>query len=157
MIIIACIDDHNGMMFHKRRQSQDRLLREDMLRQCAGKKLYMNAYSHSLFLKDASLTREAPTEIIAAEDFFLLAGEEDFCFLETMNGFLAAAEATPSLLEQVQGVILYRWNRTYPADTYFSFDLAEDRWILTKQKEFAGSSHERITRETYQRKKGSLS
>ena len=31
MILIVCVDDHNGMMFNHRRQSQDRILRGDIL------------------------------------------------------------------------------------------------------------------------------
>ena len=30
MNIIVCLDDKNGMMFNKRRQSQDKLLRSDI-------------------------------------------------------------------------------------------------------------------------------
>ena len=45
MILIVCVDDHNGMMFNHRRQSQDRVLRADILELTGGKKLWMNAYS----------------------------------------------------------------------------------------------------------------
>ena len=45
MILIVCVDDHNGMMFNHRRQSQDRILRADILELTGGKKLWMNAYS----------------------------------------------------------------------------------------------------------------
>ena len=31
MIVMVCVDDKNGMMFNKRRQSQDRVLRQHML------------------------------------------------------------------------------------------------------------------------------
>ena len=33
MIAVVCIDDKGGMLFNRRRQSQDRLLREDLLRE----------------------------------------------------------------------------------------------------------------------------
>ena len=33
MNIIICLDDNNGMMFNKRRQSQDRILRADLERE----------------------------------------------------------------------------------------------------------------------------
>ena len=38
MILIVCVDDHNGMMFNHRRQSQDRVLRADILELTDGKK-----------------------------------------------------------------------------------------------------------------------
>ena len=49
MILIVCVDDHNGMMFNHRRQSQDRVLRADILELTDGKKLWMNAYSRKQF------------------------------------------------------------------------------------------------------------
>lgn len=41
MILIVCVDDHNGMMFNHRRQSQDRILRGDILELTEGKILWM--------------------------------------------------------------------------------------------------------------------
>ena len=37
MVLIVCVDDHNGMMFNHRRQSQDRILRGDILELTEGK------------------------------------------------------------------------------------------------------------------------
>ena len=45
MILITCVDDKMGMLFNKRRQSMDSILRERVLKMCAGKKLWMNEYS----------------------------------------------------------------------------------------------------------------
>ena len=45
MIIAVCIDDKGGMLFNHRRQSQDRLLREDLLKEAAGRPLWMSGYS----------------------------------------------------------------------------------------------------------------
>lgn len=44
MNIIICLDDNNGMMFNKRRQSQDRILRADLKEFIKDKDLYMNNY-----------------------------------------------------------------------------------------------------------------
>ena len=46
MNIIICLDDNNGMMFNKRRQSQDRILRADLKEFIKDKDLYMNNYSY---------------------------------------------------------------------------------------------------------------
>ena len=51
MIVMVCVDDKNGMMFNKRRQSQDRVLRQHMLELAGDKKLWMNAYSRKQFPK----------------------------------------------------------------------------------------------------------
>ena len=46
MIIMVCVDDNNGMMFNKRRQSQDRVLRQRMLELAGEKKLWMLSLIH---------------------------------------------------------------------------------------------------------------
>lgn len=138
MIIITCIDEERGMMFNHRRQSQDRLLREDVIRECQNHKLYMNKYSFSMFAEQ----KEIP--VIVLEDFLEQAGEHDYCFVEDQN--------MNCFMEDIEKVILYQWNRRYPADTYFMVDLWDGNWILEERKEFKGSSHENITREVYKRK-----
>ena len=45
MIIMVCVDDNNGMMFNKRRQSQDRVLRQRMLELAGEKKLPVMIHS----------------------------------------------------------------------------------------------------------------
>ena len=51
--------------------------------------------------------------------------------------------------EDVEEIIVYKWNRLYPADTYFNIDLTG--WRLAETLDFEGSSHEKITREIYVR------
>ncbi|MDE7244947.1 MAG: ribonuclease Z [Oscillospiraceae bacterium] len=133
MIAIVCIDDSGGMLFNRRRQSQDRLLREDLLREAAGKTLWMNAYSARQF-KGA-----LPETVRAEEDFLDRAGSGELCFVE--NRDLAPYAG------KLEGLIVYRWNRQYPADLFFTVPL--ENWTLVRQEEFAGSSHEKITKEVY--------
>ena len=68
MILIVCVDDHNGMMFNHRRQSQDRILRGDILELAEGKILWMDAYSKKQFVE------EGMTQIRVEEDFLQKAG-----------------------------------------------------------------------------------
>lgn len=128
MKLIVCLDDKNGMMFNKRRQSRDRVLIENVLELCKGEKLYTNEYSSKLF-------PEKSVEVI--EEFSKI--EDGYCFAEnfTVNE------------ENIEEIIVYKWNRLYPADTYFNIDLAG--WNLTETVDFEGSSHEKITREIYVR------
>ena len=49
--------------------------------------------------------------------------------------------------ERVERVVLYRWDRAYPADLYW--DLSLEGWTLARREEFPGSSHEIITKEVY--------
>lgn len=137
MIIIACVDERNGMMFNRRRQSRDSAVCGDILRECGGKKLYMNTYSGKLF-GDVE-----EKNIRISEDFLKEAEEEDFCFIEDIQ--IAGFE------NKIRTVILYQWNRRYPADRYFLLDLSDGSWELQRTEELKGSSHEKITKEVYDR------
>lgn len=132
MILIACMDDNRGMMFNRRRQSRDRIVCEDILAHTDGHILRMNSYSAKLF-SDAPEGR-----ILVDEEFLSLAQEGEFCFVESL--------LPPS--DHIEAMILYRWNRDYPADVYFDLPLNEG-WNLTETVEFAGSSHPIITKEVY--------
>ena len=120
------------MLFNHRRQSQDRVLRQDLLRETVGGVLRMNAYSLRQF-------KEPPPNIQASEDFLEQAGPGEFCFVEDRDLLPWA--------DRLEGLILYRWNRRYPADLYFTIPL--EGWTLERREEFPGSSHETITKEVY--------
>lgn len=131
MTIIVCIDDQNGMMFNKRRQSQDRILRERLLQQLGNRRLWMTPYSAKQF---------GDTATIAVDDGYAdkMRGD-DACFVE--DGALP--------LDKADELIVYRWNRRYPADRFFEADLKA--WTLQATTEFAGSSHDNITEDHYTR------
>lgn len=133
MTLVVCVDDDFGMLFNGRRQSKDRLLRKDLLQTTKGSRLWMNNYSASQF--------EEAERIIVDENFLERTGCNDYCFVENMD-------ITPYILH-VTGVIVYRWNRDYPADTFFPVALFKDRWKLCSREEFTGSSHDVITKEVY--------
>lgn len=134
MRIAVCIDSRGGMLFNCRRQSQDRILRQNLLLEAAGGPLWMSPYSLEQFGHPLE-------QIRTAEDFPCRAGPGELCFFEELDPapWLAEAEA----------VILYCWNRTYPADRRFPLPLMG--WTVERREEFAGSSHERITKEVYRR------
>ena len=133
--MIFCIDNRRGMMFNSRRQSQDRELRRRMLELIGGARLWMSPYSAKQFEGDDS--------IIADSDFMDLAGEGDYCFVEDSN----------FTLDDVDEVVLYLWNRDYPADRYFDIDLAAFGFEQVESHDFKGYSHEKITEKIYKRTK----
>ena len=53
-------------------------------------------------------------------------------------------------LAAAETIVLYRWNRAYPADVKFTMPQG---FALKESRDFAGSSHEKITREEYIREK----
>ncbi len=79
MILISCIDDRGGLLFHGRRLSRDRVLCQDVLRTCAGSPLWMAPGSRSLF---SSLRDGLSSSILTSEDFLAQAAPGEFCFLE---------------------------------------------------------------------------
>ena len=136
MNVIAVIDDGGGLMFNRRRQSQDRVLRERILRLSDGSRLWMNAYTRKQF--DDT---DADGRISVDEDFLEKAAAGDYCFVEN-------APILP-VLERVERVILFRWNRAYPSDMKLDIDLSAPEWNLVESDEFPGYSHEKITEEVY--------
>ena len=118
-------------MFNRRRLSQDRALRADLLREAGGRRLWMSAYSRRQF--------EAGAEITVDEDFLQKAGAGELCFVE--------GAALLPYWERMEGLVLYRWNRRYPADVYLDLELSAFR--LCASEEFPGHSHDKITKEVY--------
>lgn len=134
MILIVCIDKKNGMMFNKRRQSQDRVVREKILEHASGSKLWMSTYSAKQFTEGG--------DFIVDDACGTKAGEGEYCFVEDKD----------FSLEQCEQVILYHWNRQYPGDKFFKEDLKASGYRKVSETEFAGYSHEKITEEIYSRK-----
>lgn len=135
MTVFVCVDDQNGMMFNHRRQSRDRAVLERMLAQVGHGRLWLSPYSAKLFDDDP--------RVRADDQFLLRAAEGDHCFIE--DGSLLCVES------KIERLIIYRWNRRYPADVYFDIPLAEHGWRLVESHDFAGTSHERVTEEVYER------
>lgn len=133
MIAIICLDEQNGMAFNHRRQSKDQEVMKDMLEESKDKLLYMNAYSYGMFKEMRA------SHIKVSENFLEEAGSSDFCFIER-EGLL------PYLLN-IEKIVVYKWNRRYPTDIYLDIHL--DEWKKIETKDFAGYSHERITKEIY--------
>ena len=132
MNIIICLDDKNGLLFNRRRQSRDSVLCERVVALSSESTLWMNEYSASLF---------SPETVKVDSDFLEKAEKGDYCFIENVD-------FTP-YLDKVERIIIYRWNRAYPSDTVFDDSVLTSR-MLIKSTDFAGFSHERITEEIYE-------
>ena len=134
MILIVCTEDRWGMAFNNRRLSMDRAVREKMLEIAAGNVLWMSSYSRKQF-------EEKENGAIRVDDRFLeKAGRGEYCFAEL--------EDVIPYRDRLEGIVLFRWNRRYPADRYFDLELLTP-FHLVQTEEFSGSSHEKITMEVY--------
>ena len=135
MIVIAAVDDNMGMLFNHRRQSQDSCLRAYLLQHYTP--LWMNAYSYGQFQK------ETEANIQVHEQCLALAQAGEYVFVENIP--------LAPYLQQIEGMILCRWNRHYPAQVYLDVQPTQCGWQVTETVELVGSSHEKITIEVYAR------
>ena len=134
MKLIVCLSDDNGMMFNHRRQSRDRILIADMLQHVGTAPLWVTPYSASLFPEDCASLHVVP-------DPTKVAGENDYCFVEDTP--------LPQGLDNTNEIIIYRWNRLYPSDVFFTCNTSA--FSLIKSDEFVGSSHDNITKEIWEK------
>lgn len=129
MIIAVCVDNRMGLLFNGRRLSKDAALRQK-LAELSGGNLRMSVYSGKQF--------EEP--VYAAEDYLSTAKDGDWCFCED-TAYLDFAD-------QIEKIVLFQWNRDYPADVHFTFP---GEWRLESSEDFSGTSHDKITMEVYVR------
>ena len=138
MVLFTAVDQKMGMLFNGRRQSQDRILRERLIRMADGRPVWMDSYSAGQF-------SEAERGHIRVDEAFLSkAGKGEICFLEKPAGKID--------LSGIEKIVLARWDKTYPADTWFDAGLL-DGMRLTKTEEFVGYSHDKIVLNTYEEAK----
>lgn len=135
MNVIVCVDDNFGMMFNNRRQSRDREVIKNIIGKYENYDIYMNEYSEELF-------KEYSDRIYVSNNFLIEAKEEDYCFVED--------NSLKSFEENIYKVIIYMWNRIYPADIYLEIDLG--KYSLFETEEIIGYSHEKITKRVFIKK-----
>ena len=128
--LILCLDERLGMAFNHRRQSRDALLLKDLKAELGGAPLHLLPYSLPLF-------EELDVDCRVLDSLDTSLAQDAYLFLETTD--------PKPLEEQIDELILYRWNRHYPADLYCKLDLTA--FTLINTKELVGSSHEKITKE----------
>lgn len=132
MIVIICVDNNGGMLFHHRRQSRDRLLTEDLMNLFPNETIHIDKFSESLFLEFS--------DRISVDDSLLKnADANEICFVENID--ILPYE------NKISKLVVYHWNRDYPSDFRCSLDFS--KYALTTSVDFEGSSHQRITREEY--------
>ena len=135
MILMACVDGRNGMAFNCRRQSRDRAVRADLLAEVGEACLWVSGATARQF------PAEEQSRLCVDESFLEKAGPGEPCFVEDRS--------VAPFAGRVERVVLYRWDRAYPADLYW--DLSLEGWTLARREEFPGFSPPKITLEAYYR------
>lgn len=126
MKCFVCIDENLGLSFNNRRLSRDKNVLLDMI--LDNEKIYMSEYSKKLFLSYG-------LEKFISEDIC------DSCFFEKDIDY--------EKFNKFKTVVIYNWNRHYPSDGKLKFDF--NKYKVINILEFKGTSHEIITRTTYEK------
>lgn len=179
MKLILCVDVDNGMTFNDRRQSRDREVIKDIVRYVGKGRIFISEYSRNLFegananvvISDINIWNDInakevvsdfekeetigvvyetdKTEVEINDDNLRCKNDktdEEFCFIEKIE------HLNKINWNKVDEMILYRWDKKYPADCSFYVD--NDKFRLNNILEFQGYSHDKITREVYEKYEG---
>ena len=136
MILIVCVDERNGMMFNNRRQSRDKILTGHIIEKTKEKKLWITTFSKDIF------NTEIDENIMIDNNCYSIAEKEDYCFIEDIDANI--------FIDKVDKIIIYNWNKHYPADRYFNINL--NNWEMISEEYFEGYSHENITEKIFVRR-----
>ena len=126
--VAVCLDDGGGMLFAGRRQSRDRDLISELCEATDGE-IFITDFSSFIF-------REHQGKTVITKNPFEDAPDGATLFIENLP--ISPYE------DLIDELILYKWNRAYPADSKIDIDLT--KYKVVAKKEFPGSSHEKITK-----------
>ena len=133
MKVIVCIDERGGVCFHGRRVSQDRQQREDVLIHYGDEGLLMKESASRLYgINDSVTVIQDWKEELTDSRWWVAEDTEFLCWKD-----------------QLEELVIYKWNRTYPFDEKLSVPLDRQIWKKKKKRQFSGSSHEKIDVEHY--------
>lgn len=119
-----------GMAFAGKRQSRDREVISDILK-TASMPLYISSYSEILF-------KNSRFEYIIADDIFK---HDGCCFAENVR--------LEPHIAKIGKLVIYKWNRTYPADFFLDIEPSSMGFYLHGVDELTGFSHKKITKEIW--------
>lgn len=131
VIIAICIDDKSGLSFFGKRLSRDKEQINDLMNLCDGK-IRIASYSQILF---------EGYDVFVDDNLLDNACDGEYCFIEN--------KSIGSYEDQIEKLIVYKWNRHYPSDKKF---VIPEGFSLVESFDFQGNSHENITREIYIKK-----
>lgn len=127
MRVFMCLDQKDGLLFNDRRQSRDREVVADIEKTIGHEEIGMSEYSAKLF--------EGHDNIVVTNDL-----------KDCRNVFLEKDDLD---LLDFDELIIYRWDKVYPADARLTFD--NKSMTLKDVSVITGYSHDKIIKEVYVR------
>lgn len=143
MFCIFCTDEDNGYLFSGKRVSFDKEILSDIIHNANinHSRIIVSDYTYRMFQNYfEGLNENVPHNIVVSRDV-LDAETEDYVFVEE--------EMREMTEEEIDAFIIYNFNRKYPSSTKFTPN--PSKFSLSSVWEFKGNSHEKITRNIYER------
>ncbi len=135
MTVIFFLDDNKGMLFNNRRLSRDTVALEDIGTYLRGE-LHITEFSEK-YISGSGLPYKVVSQLEINEY------PEAYYLVENFS--------VKEVIDKIDRVIIYWWNRAYPSDMQIDFEPTDYGFTLKSQIEFEGKSHEKITREIFER------
>lgn len=135
MKISYCIAENAGLSFNGRRVSRDLKILENIKKEAGNGKICVENGSVGIFERLGI----AVFCISSADD-----AEKDCIFF--------AESESEAYLDKSDTLVIYKFNRSYPADVFIPTEKINAEFELISAEDFQGASHEKITKEIYRRK-----
>lgn len=129
MTVFVATDDNFGTLFNSRRVSRDSEVIKRIMEMA--NKISVSEYSAPLFADYDG--------VIVSNDPF--SGKCE-------NVFVEKEKLLPHISE-IEKIVLFKWGKVYPSDTFLDVIPDERSRTLVKREEFSGSSHDKITMEIW--------
>ena len=132
MNVAVCADDRGGTFFMGRRPSSDREIIRELA--ASGCRILITEYSEPLF-------GELECNYEVCGNPLAFASDTDICFIE--------GGICEEYVRDIRVLTVYRWNRHYPSDPASRIYPEKLGFTLCTSADFAGYSHDRITKEIW--------
>ncbi len=133
MTLILCLDQKDGMLFNKRRQTFDYELLDMICKSFKGK-LFISSFSEKYFGQRSVTVLSSPLTDAPSESAVFIENED----------------VTP-FIGNIDKIIIYRFGCVYPADTYFTVKPLESGFRLAGRIKFSTEVHKDMFKEIYKR------
>lgn len=128
-------DNRGGMLFNHRRQVRDTEVIADLVKYFGKGDIYVDSFSAKQFAEYEN--------VHVCENPVLECEEGGLCVIECPEKLVS--------LEKASTFIIYNWCIKYPADEYFTLDLAELGFKRISKKKFATLIHPKVTCDVYKK------
>lgn len=129
--VVVCVDKNGGQTRLGRRLASDRAVRSRIA--SLPQPVCVDEYTATQFTEDEDRSRLSVVSDPAAI-------KEGTAFLERQD-----------IPDDADTILVFRWDKRYPADRYLAFRFRG--WRKARKEDFPGDAHDKVTLETWVRKK----